>query len=196
MDDDLLALILSGQREFTARVHAIGDEQWAVATPDTEWSVADLVAHLIDEHRWAGPLLHGQDLESAGKVVEGSRSLPVGGGVGANLAQEWDEAAIVSAEAFSAPGAFDREVSLSRGATPVGEYAQEMIVDLVVHSWDLAQAIGYQEPLPEALVSYAYARVAAAGDMSGSGFFAPPVDVAHGASGIDKLVAATGRRPR
>ena len=38
--------------------------------PDTEWKVADLVEHLIEEHRWAAPLMHGQDLESAAKVVE------------------------------------------------------------------------------------------------------------------------------
>jgi hypothetical protein len=33
------------------------------------------------------------------------------------------------------------------------------------------------------------------GDLSGSGMFAPPVDCADDAPTIDKLVAATGRRP-
>lgn len=193
--DDVLSLYHAALREFGARVHAITDDQWGAATPDTDWTVADLVGHVIEEHRWAAPLLHGQDLESAEKVVEGSRSLPVDGGVGANLAQEWDEAAIASADAFTAPGALDREVSLSRGPTPASRYAQEMIFDLVVHAWDLGQAICYDEPLPEDVVSALYAEVAKMGDMSASGLFKPPVAVPDDAPTIDKLVAATGRRP-
>jgi uncharacterized protein (TIGR03086 family) len=193
--DDLMALFHAGLDEFGARVHAITEDQWTADTPDTEWSVADLVGHMVEEHRWAAPLVHGQDYESAAKVVEGARSLPVDGGVGANLAQEWDEAATGSAEAFSAPGALDREVELSRGPTPVRTYIQEMIMDLTIHSWDLAQAIGYPDPLPDELVSAVYDRVADAGDMSGSGFFKAPVEVPDDAPTIDKLVAATGRTP-
>ncbi|PZS20839.1 MAG: TIGR03086 family protein [Pseudonocardiales bacterium] len=194
--DDVLARFGSAQREFGARVNAVAEDQWSARTPDTEWSVADLVEHLIEEHRWAAALVHGQDLESAGKVVEGSRSLPVDGGVGANLAQEWDEAAAASAEAFTAPGALDRDVELSRGATPVRRYAEEMVFDLTVHAWDLGQAIGYGDPLPDDLVSASYSEVAELGDMSGSGHFKPPVDVPGDASTLDKLVAATGRHPR
>lgn len=194
--DDLLAMFISGQREFGARVHAVAEDQWTAETPDSEWTVADLVGHLIDEHRWAAPLVHGQDLESARKVVEGSRSLPVDGGVGANLAQEWDEAATASAEAIGAPGALERDVELSRGATPVRSYLEEMIFDLTIHAWDLGQAIGYRDRLPDDLVSAVYSQVASFGDMSPSGLFKPPVEVPDDAPTIDKLVAATGRHPR
>lgn len=193
--DDLLALYLSAEHEFTVRVHAVGEDQWDNATPDTEWTVADLVEHVIEEHRWAAPLMHGQDLESAAKVVEGSRSLPVDGGVGANLAQEWDEAATGSNEAFTAPGALDRDVELSRGSTPVRSYLAEMVFDLTIHAWDLGQAIGYREALPDDLVSAIYSEVSTMGDLSESGMFAPPVDCSDDAPTIDKLVAATGRRP-
>lgn len=193
--DELLAMFLSAQREFGARVNAVGDDQWTAATPDADWTVADLVGHLIEENRWAAPLLHGQDVESAAKVVEGFRSLPVDGGVGSNLAQEWDEAAIWAADAFTAPGALDREVALSRGATPARTYAGEMIFDLTLHAWDLAQAIGYRDPLPDELVSAVYSQLAEAGDLSASGLFNPPVDVPDSAPTIDKLVAATGREP-
>jgi uncharacterized protein (TIGR03086 family) len=194
--DEVLAMFASAQREFGARVRAVDEDQWAAATPDTAWTVADLVGHLIDENRWVAPLLHGQDLESAAKVVGGFRSLPVDGGVGANLAQEWDEAAIWSADAFMAPGALDRQVALSRGATPARVYAAEIILDLTVHAWDLAWAIGYRDPLPEALVSWVYSQLSGAVDLAGSGLFEPPVAVPDSAPLIDKLVAATGRTPR
>jgi uncharacterized protein (TIGR03086 family) len=193
--DDPLSKFLAAQRAFTDRVHAVHDDQWQLDTPDTEWSVADLVGHLIEEHRWAAPLLHGHDLESAGKIVAGSRSLPVDGGIGANLAEEWDEAAIESADAFSADGALDRTVVLSRGDTRVRDYITEMTFDLVVHGWDLGRAIGYSDPLPDDVVRAVYEEAKKFGDLSGSGMFDDPVDVPDDAPTIDKLVALTGRHP-
>ena len=49
--DDPLNVFLKAQREFGDRVHAVAEDQWARPTPDAEWSVADLVGHLVDEHR-------------------------------------------------------------------------------------------------------------------------------------------------
>src|SRR3954454_21296324 len=193
--DDELSKFLSAQRAFTERVHAVREDQWQAPTPDSEWRVAALVGHLIEEHRWAAPLLHGQDLESAGKIVAGSRQLPVDGGVGANRAEEWDEAAVESADAFAADGALDRTVSLSRGATPAREYITEMTFDLVVHGWDLGRAIGYDKPLPENVVEAVYAELKNFGDLAESGGFDQPVDVPDDAPTIDKLVARTGRNP-
>lgn len=194
--DELLVMFESGLHEFGARVHAVREDQWDAPTPDSEWSVADLVGHLVEEHRWAPPLLHGLDLASARKVVEGTRDLPVGGGVGANLAQEWDEASIASADAWTEADALERTVSLSRGDTPARQYLGEMTFDLCVHSWDLGTAIGYPHALPEDLVRHTYDAVKGFGDMSGSGFFDKPVDVPDDAPLIDRLVALTGRDPR
>ena len=194
--DDPLEMFLTGVRVFGDRVRAITEDQWSAPTPDTEWTVADLVEHLIDEHRWAAPLLHGLDLDSAAKVVEGSRRLPVDGGVGSNFAELWSEAAIASVDAFTADGALDRSVALARGDTPARSYLGEMIFDLTVHAWDLAKAIGFPDPLPEDLVVHAYEQVAAAGDMSASGLFAAPVEVPDDAPIVHRLIAATGRDPR
>jgi len=193
--DEELSRFLSAQRAFSERVHAVREEQWSAATPCRDWSVADLVGHLVEENRWAAPLVHGLDLESAGKVVEGSRKLPVHGGVGANLAEAWDEAATEAGDAFSADRALDRTVALSRGQTPAREYIGEMIADLVIHGWDLAQAIGYPEPLPEDLVEAVYEIAKNMGDLSSTGRFDKPVPVPDDAPTIDRLVALTGRNP-
>jgi len=193
--DELLEMFLAGQRAFGARVHAITEAQWSAPTPNTEWSVADLVGHLIDEHRWLPPLLRGLDLESAGEVVAGTRNLPVGGGVGANLAESWDEAAIGAADAVVEPHALEREVELSRGMTPARDYLLEMTVDLAVHSWDLGAAIGFDRPLPPDLVAFAGAEVGRWENRSGSIYFDAPVVVPDDAVAIDKLIAATGRDP-
>jgi uncharacterized protein (TIGR03086 family) len=195
MDD--LGSFLTAQRAFTDRVHAVTADQWQLGTPNTEWTVADLLGHLIEEHRYAAPLLHGQDLDTAAQIVEGTRSLPVDGGVGADLAEEWDEAAVLSADAFAADGALDRTVELSRGTTAVRDYIHEMTFDLVVHGWDLATAIGYSgDPFPDELVEDVYEAAKTFGDLSSSGFFSPPVDVPDDAPTLDKLIGLTGRRPR
>jgi uncharacterized protein (TIGR03086 family) len=193
--DDQLEKFLSAQREFAARVNAVSEDQWQSPTPDSEWSVADLVSHLVEEHRYAAPLMDGHNLEAARMIVDGARSMPVDGGVGANLAEEWREASVGAGDAFSADGALDSTVGLSSGPRPARDYIEEMIVDLVVHSWDLGKAIGYAEPLPDDLVAAALDKVQAFGDMSGSDVFKAPVSVPDDAPAIDRLVALTGRDP-
>ena len=191
-------MFLTAQRGFGERVQAVREDQWHASTPCSEWDVASLVAHLIDENQWVPPLLHGLDLESAGKVVEGSRSLPVDGGVGANLIEVWDEASIACADAFREDGAMERTVALSRGPTPATAYITEMIFDHLVHAWDLGKAIGYAgEPLPSEIVATAYEMVKGMGDLSAYGeMFKPAVSVPDDAPTVDKLLALTGRDPR
>lgn len=190
-----LTTFLAAQDAFTARVQAVGPHDWRRPTPDSDWSVADLVAHLVDEHRWAVPLLHGLDLDTAAIVVDASRPVDVDGGVGADLAQAWLEAAAGSADAFSAADVQTRTVALSRGATSVSVYLSEMIFDLVVHAWDLGTALDFAEPLPDGVVAAAWGQVADAEDLSSSGLFDAPVSVPDDAPLIDRLVARTGRDP-
>ena|SRR6478609_4609920 len=194
--DDELSRFRAAQRAVTDRVHAVGEDQWSASTPCRDWDVAELVGHLIEENSYAAPLVHGLDLKSAGEVVQGSRKLPVHGGVGANLAEEWDEVAARATDAFSADGALDRSVELSRGPTPVRQYIAEMTADFVIHGWDLGRAIGYPDPLPAAAVEAVYELAKTMGDMSGTGMFDKPVPVPDDAPTIDKLVALAGRDPR
>lgn len=195
--DDQLEQFLTVQRAFGERVHAVREDQWQASTPCRDWSVADLVGHLVEEHRWAAPLLHGQDIDSARKIVEGTRSLPVDGGVGANLAEEWDEAAVGSADAFTSDGALERTVQLSYGERPVAEYLGQMTVDLLVHAWDLGTAIGFDGTLPDDVAERVWSEVQGMRDaFAQSDMFGDPVDVPDDASALDKLLGLTGRNPR
>jgi uncharacterized protein (TIGR03086 family) len=190
--DDLIATFLAAQAAFTERVHAIADDQWQLGTPDAQWTVADLVWHLTDEHRWAGPLLAGLDLDGARAVVAG---LGPADGDGAARVREWDLAAAMSAGAFRADGALSGSVAITRGPAPVAEYLEEMILDLIVHAWDLGTAIGYPGPLPAGAVGAIYPLARAVVDRTPAGMFGAPVQVSTDAPVIDKLVALTGRHP-
>jgi len=173
-------------------VRAIADDQWQLGTPDAQWTVADLVWHLTDEHRWAGPLLAGLDMDAARAVVAG---LGPADGDGATRVREWDLAAAMSAEAFRADGALSGSVAITRGPAPVAEYLEEMILDLIVHAWDLGTAIGYPGPLPAGAVAAIYPLARAVVDRTPAGMFDAPVQVSTDAPVIDKLVALTGRHP-
>jgi uncharacterized protein (TIGR03083 family) len=166
--DDLIAMFLAAQAAFAERVHAIADDQWQLGTPDAQWTVADLVWHLTDEHRWAGPLLAGLDMDQARAVVAGLGP---------------------------ADGALSGSVAITRGPAPVAEYLEEMVLDLIVHAWDLGTAIGYPGPLPAYAVEAIYPLARAVVDRTPSGMFDAPVEVSTDAPVIDKLVALTGRHP-
>jgi uncharacterized protein (TIGR03086 family) len=192
-DDGLIETFLAAQAAFTERVHAVAGNQWPLGTPDAQWTVADLAGHLVDEHRWAGPLLDSLDLDAARAVV--ARWGPPGRD-GATLVPAWDQAAAMSAAAFRAGGALTGSVAITRGWVPAVEYLEEMVLDLVVHAWDLGTAIGYPEPLPAAAVAAIYPLAQAIVDRTPAGMFDPPVEVSTDAPAVDKLVALTGRHPR
>lgn len=186
----LLHLFDSGVREFGRRVDAISSDDWTKPTPDTEWDVSDLVKHLVDEHLWMPPLLGGHDVETAGKIVEGSTS-------SGSPAVDWTAASAASLQAVREPGALERTVSLSRGPTPAEQYVTEMIIDLTIHSWDLGKALGVDNQLPDDLVAFTHRIVDDVKEMlAGSGMFASPVEIGDDASPQDKLIALTGRDPR
>lgn len=192
--DELLAMFTAAQRQFDAQVAAIGD-RWQLPTPDTEWDVAALVDHLIEEQRWVSPLLHGHDLDAAQTIVHGMASTRANETVGPDRVQEWLDAARAAADAVHEPDALERSVHLSRGQTPARDYLNEMVFDLTVHAWDLGRALGADPALPDSLVDYVFRAVQAIGDLSFTGMFAPPVVVPGDASPLDRLVAATGRNP-
>ena len=76
------------------------------------------------------------------------------------------------------------------------EYLEEMVLDLIVHAWDLGVAVGYPGPLPADAVAAIFPLAQAIVDRTPAGMFDPPVDVGADAPVIDRLVALTGRRPR
>ncbi len=185
---DVLAAHRSALRQFDKRVHEIRESQWHHPTPDAEWDVTALVKHLVYEQLWAPPLLAAKSIAEVGNAFEGD--ILAGDPVAA-----WVTAADAARAAFDEPGALDREVQLSFGNSPASEYLYQMIVDLVVHSWDLARAIKAEEEMPNDLVSVAleHARPLAA-DWQGSELFAPPIAVPGCTDDLTELLALLGRQ--
>lgn len=186
----LLTRHTEAQDLFGARVHAVRDDQWGAGTPCAEWTVRDLVNHLVSEQLWVPSLVRdGCMIEEVGDTFEGDL-------LGPDPAASWETAARSAREAFAAPGALERTVHLSYGDTPATAYCSQMVADLVVHAWDLSRAIGFDERLPEGLVGFAVEEITPyAGDLEKSGLFGAPVEAPPGADAQTRLLCLLGRRP-
>lgn len=186
---ELLELFQRAQNQFTDRVDAVEPGQW-----DDEslpgWTVADLVAHLVNEALWVPPLLAGEPVDMIeGRFPDGTDDL-----LGDDPLLGWESAADSALAAFAADDALRHTVHLSRGPTPAGEYIFEMATDLTVHAWDLARATRGDTELDGELVTAAlvYAERLPAGGVPG--LFDPPLDVPPSADPQTRLLARFGRR--
>jgi len=176
------------QALFGDRVDAVPAASWDVPTALSGWSVRDLVRHLVDEQRWAPPLLAGQTPAQVGDQFAGDA-------LGDDPVGAWESASDQALTAFAAPDALQRTVVLSYGETPAADYCAEMTADLVVHAWDLAHAIGGVERLDDRLVAWTLDYAEEHLDGSGKpGVFGAAVDVPDDADPQTRLLARYGRR--
>ncbi len=185
---DLLAAHRSAVSQFDARVGAIHDSQWGSATPDTQWDVRDLVNHLVSEQLWVPPLMAGRTIGEVGDQFDGDV-------LGDDPRAEWATASAGAVGALAEPGAVDRTVHLSFGDTTAADYIGQLTLDLTVHAWDLARAIGYQEEMPNDLVAVILETAKGFADRwEGGEIFAPPIPVPGCTDDLTELLALLGRR--
>lgn len=174
---------------FDRAVHKVGISDWDNPTPCTDWNVKQLVNHIVAEQLWVPELLAGKPVAEVGDKFEGDilNDDPIG---------TWTIASQAARAAWLEPGTLDREVHLSFGDTDGREYCWQMTVDLAVHGWDLATALGGEagmgDELATAVLGYVEPQAAA---WQGSGMFADPVPVPADADPQTRLVAMLGRRP-
>src|SRR3712207_1681403 len=184
---ELLELFQRAQNQFTDRVDAVAPDQWDdPALP--EWTVADLVAHLVTEQLWVPPLLAGEPY-AEGRFPEDTADL-----LGSDPFLGWESAADGALSAFAEDDALIRTVHLSRGSTPATEYILELTANLTVHAWDLAVATGGDSELDGELVTagLVYAERLPADGVPG--LLDPPLDVSDAATPQMRLLARFGRK--
>jgi uncharacterized protein (TIGR03086 family) len=184
MDMELMAGAIDG---FEQRLGAIDAAQWSAATPCDDWDVRTLVNHVVGELLWIPPLLEGRTIAEVGDRFDGDilRSNPL------VTARSAAADALVAA---SQPGAHERIVHLSFGDFTGGDYLGQVVSDVIIHSWDLARAIGAEDRLDPALVTFVDEFLSPQIDAwRSAGAFGAAVEVPAGASAQDRLLAQTGR---
>jgi len=148
MEDEmeLKALHRRAVEHWAARVAAVKDDQWGDPTPCAEWSVRDLVNHVVGEELWTAPLLRGKTIAEVGSQFEGD-VLGDDALERARLASA--ESAAVVDEIVPGGG----RVQLSYGEEDMGEYVRQLCADHLIHGWDLAAATGGDTSMDPELVA-------------------------------------------
>jgi|SRR5882724_1975981 len=185
---DVQTMFQCAVAEFGARVSQVSDVQWAAGTPDQEWTVRDLVNHVVSEDLWAPPLFAGSTVSEVGSRFGGDV-------LGADPKRSWQTASAEAIRAAAEPGVMDRTVHLSFGDFPGREYAMQLFADHLIHAWDLARAIGAGEQLDAGLVGDCtawFANIEGAYRSGGAIAERPPIPEDAGPQ--VRLLAMFGRR--
>ncbi|MGH3875723.1 MAG: TIGR03086 family metal-binding protein [Actinophytocola sp.] len=187
---DLLDVHGRAMEVFDRAMHRIGVGDWDFPTPCAEWTVRDLVRHLVSEQLWVPDLLAGKTVPEVGDKYDGDvlEDDPM---------HAWTESSQAARAAWLQPGVLVKVVHLSFGGDTDGaDYCWQMTTDLVVHGWDLATALGLEagieEDLATAVIEYVEPRI---DWWRGTSMFADAVPVPGDADPRTRLVAMLGRDP-
>lgn len=187
MTDPTAARFAQAAQMFNRQVSEVTSDQWEAATPCSEWSVRDLVNHVVVEMLWAPPLVAGRTIAEVGDRFDGDQ-------LGPDPASACDRATQAAIEAFAAEGALTGQVHLSYGDESAVGYCSQMTLDAVVHGWDLAMARGVDATIPDDLAQWSVETVEPMQELlAGSGMFGDPLPIAEGAPTQVRLLALLGR---
>lgn len=185
---DVRELYATCSAGFAAQVHAV-DGRWDAPTPLPGWSVRDLVNHLVNEERWTPPLFAGSTTQEVGSRFDGDL-------LGDDPVAAFDDAAATALAAVRADGAVEGVVHLSFGDHPGREYAMQVAADHLVHTWDLARAIGTDESLDRAAVAAVLDWFTSTEDLYRElGVIGPRIEVPTDAGAQAQLLGRFGRQP-
>lgn len=170
----------------TTRAHAViaavtGDQR-TLPTPCGEWSVQDLMDHMVGGPEYLLAALAGRSPD------------PRPGSGAADYRKAVDEVMAGLAE----PGAGERTCVSPLGFEwTVAEAVAGTFMDTLIHTWDLAVATGQDRTLDPVLVDACVAIFLPEMPERGraAGLVGPAVPVAEDASPQERLLAAMGRQP-
>jgi uncharacterized protein (TIGR03086 family) len=187
MDVDLPevhARSLDATRVFVA---GVADRQLGDASVCNDWTVRELVNHIVSGNYWAEALADGKTIAEVGDRLDGDilGDDPLGG---------YDRSAAAAAAAFRAPGAMDAPCAVSYGPVPGSIYCGHRFMDVLVHGWDIAKSTGQGTELQPDLVEACWAVLEPQLDLLvASGMFGEAVPVADDADAQTRLLAVLGR---
>jgi uncharacterized protein (TIGR03086 family) len=161
---------------------SIGPEQLGSPTPCAEWTVRDLLGHLVGGTEYLRAAIDGTEPEPPGDVT----GADLGPGVERVMARLEDPAAV--ARTCTSPLGFTWTVAEALAGTAM---------DLVIHTWDLGRATGQDVELDAAVVETCVDLFLPDMPERGraAGLVGPAVAVGPDASAQDRLLAAMGRTP-
>lgn len=186
-----LEVLRSAVVEFDRRLELVAETQWGLPTPCQEWTVRDLVGHVIGGNRLALLLLEGATSDQAlSRLHQDDR-------VTSPLIEVRRSADAMLAS-FTEHGALARVCHHPADRITGRDFAVYRAGDIAVHAWDLARALGADENLdPDLVEATRTSYVPWVMTLSVTSMFGPELtgDLPADASPQQRLLGALGRRP-
>ncbi len=186
---DALAAHARAQAAFGRVLAAVMPTQYGGPTPCEEWTVADLIDHVVGgNHRAAAAVMAGEVPAAAAQDTAASSP--------GRVVDLFRSSAERAEEAFAGPDALTRTIQWPVGPLPGAVLIGMRTTDVLVHAWDLAVATGQPTDLDPELseACLATARERLQPSMRGPGrFFGPERQCPPGRSAADRLAAFMGR---
>ncbi len=168
---------------FTDRVAAVDATAWSNPAPCDGWTARDVVRHLVE---WV-----------PGLIGRSGIAFPPGPSVDHDPLGAWTTLAAALQTALDDPETAARSFDVGPPGDMTVEAAIDQLVtgDVLVHTWDLARAVGLDERIDATLAAAMYEGMLPIDEMlRASGHFGPRIDVPDDADAQTKLLAFTGRR--
>jgi uncharacterized protein (TIGR03086 family) len=174
-------------------IDAVSANDLTKSTPCSSWDVRALIEHMTGVVTNFSRAFGGAQLTPP----------PLPGSSGAaddNLAAAYRPAVDALLAAVRAPGALDQTIKLPFGEMPGQNAIGIVLADQMIHSWDLAKAVGRPFAMDESMAS---ATLAGLHGLLGSNpnargegrAFAEEVPCPESAPAQDRLLAFSGRQP-
>ncbi len=172
--------------QTTAIVNQLEHADFNKPTPDNEWTVKDLLEHILYELAWAPDIVRGKTMAEVGTVHDHIVAH-------ADFVAVWGDASKNAKKAIVASNVTG-PAHLSFAVTTVEDYLWQAGTDQLIHGWDLAEAIGYAMQFENDLAQVAFDYTEPNQEtMVSSGLFAKRVDVPEDVGIQVRLLALTGR---
>lgn len=162
-------------------VSAVDPAQFGRPTPCADWDVRTLLNHLV----W-------ENLLWAGLADQAPRSDFTADHLGDDHIEAFRVASRAARSAFGRPGMLEQRY----GPAPGRRLVEQLVIEMLIHGWDLARALGHPYDDLQHLAEAALPVVREIyGDLprTTAGSFAPPQPVPDHARPLDRLAAYLGR---
>lgn len=147
-------------------------------TPCDEWSVRDLLNHMLDTQQYFLGAARGEDASPPGPNPPDV--------LGADPSADFERMRCDVIEAFGRDGVIEK----------TGPALGIAFADQLLHGWDLSRATHQDPTMPDGLAEAAYQMIHGAfTDEQREGVFKPEIPIGGDASAQQRLLAYTGRDP-
>jgi uncharacterized protein (TIGR03086 family) len=186
------ALLAAAAAETARLVAGVPPHPMDAATPCDDWDLRTLVNHTIlwtsysAERRAHGESV-AEDLVSKDFTAE------------PGFAEDYAAQIGRAVTAWSDPAAWERDLGLMGSSTPAADVAAMLIMEVVLHGWDIARATGQQYACPDDVAALVLATTQAQGELfrqyNGFAAIVPPPEGQEDITVLDRALRLSGRDP-